>query len=109
MNFRDTPLNVSSLLLIALAVVVMIVLLRKKYDTNLGLIYYLTVIIFTNTTQRDLHPMLLYFGLALALLLRFEFMNKFFTKTVAWLEIAALVMICWSFLIDVFGPSLAPF
>jgi hypothetical protein len=109
MGFRDTPLNISTLLLVALAVVVMIVLIKKRYDTNLGLIFYLTVLIFTNTTDRELNPMLLYFGLVLALLLRFEFMGTFITKAVVFLELAALVMICWSFLIDVFGPGLSPF
>lgn len=104
--FRATSLNVSTLLLVALAVIVIIVLSRKKYDSNLPLIFYVTVMIFIGTTDRGMSPFLLYPGLTLALLLRFEFMNAFFTKFVAWFEILAVVSIIWSFMIDVFGPSL---
>lgn len=92
-----------------LGVIVILVLLRKKVDSNLPLIFYMAVIIFTLTTQRELHPYLLYSGLALALLLRFEFLNEPLTKVVLYLEIFALVCIIWAFLIQVFGPGIAPF
>ncbi len=108
MFFRATSLNVSTLLLVVLALIVIIVLSKRKYDSNLPLIFYVTVVIFIGTSDRSLNGFLLYSGAAFALLLRFEFMNAFFTKLVAALELLALTSIIWSFMIDVFGPGLSP-
>jgi len=41
--------------------------------------------------------------------LRFEFMNPVFTKLVAGLTTAAMGVIVWVFLVEVFGNGQAPF
>lgn len=101
--------NITTLLVVCLAVVAMAVLLRKKYDSNLPLLFYFVALIFTNTTDRSVNPYLMVVGLGLALLLRFEFMNPGFMKLVAGLTTASLAVIIYVFLVEVFGSGQAPF
>jgi hypothetical protein len=109
MDFRSTPLNVSTLLLVALGVIVILFLLKKKVDSNIPLVFYAAIIVFTLTTERELPGWALYSGLVFALFLRFEFLNPILTKAVLYLEIGAMTCILWSFMIQVFGPGIAPF
>lgn len=104
-----TPLNMSTLLLAALAVVGIIMMLRKRYDSNLPLFFYFVVLVFTNMTDRELNPVLLYIGLIFALLLRFEFLNNGFSKFVAWIATASMSLIVFVFLAEVFGDGNPPF
>jgi mannose/fructose/N-acetylgalactosamine-specific phosphotransferase system component IID len=101
--------NITTLLVAALAVVAMVFLLRKKYDSNLPLMFYFIALIFTNMSDRSVNPYLMVVGLAFALLLRFEFMNPVFTKLVAGLATAAMGIIVYVFLVEVFGNGQAPF
>ena len=101
--------NISALLVAALAVVAMFVLMRKKYDSNLPLLFYLVALIFTNMSDKQVNPYLMLVGLCLALLLRFEFMNTGFSKVVAFLTTASLGLIVYVFLAEVFGNGQAPF
>ena len=87
----------------------MFILMRKKYDSNLPLLFYFVALIFTNMTDRAVNPYLMMAGLGLALLLRFEFMNPSFTKLIAGLTTAALGVIVYVFLVEVFGTGQAPF
>src|SRR5947199_196772 len=80
-----TPMNMTELLVAVLAMVAIFMLVRKKYDSNLPLLFYFVAVMFTNLSEREVNPILLYGGLAFALLLRFEFMNQGFAKIVAWL------------------------
>jgi hypothetical protein len=101
--------NISALLVVALAVVSMFVLIRKKYDSNLPLLFYFVALIFTNMSGKVVNPYLMFVGLCLALLLRFEFMNTGFSKVVAFLNTASLAVIVYVFLSEVFGNGQAPF
>jgi hypothetical protein len=105
----STPLNMTTLVLVALAMVGIVMVLRKRYDSNLPLFFYFVVLVFTNATDRELNPFLLYTGLAFALLLRFEFMNRGFSKVVAWFASGAMGLICFVFLTEVFGDGNPPF
>lgn len=109
MSFQPTPLNVSNLLLIAFGALVIFMLAKEKHDTNLSLIFFGAMIAFVSFTNREIHPWLLYGGAALALVVRFEFMNKSFTKFFAvllQLTIAAVIYVC---LVEIFGPGMAIF
>jgi hypothetical protein len=101
--------NISALLVAALAMVAIFVLMRKKYDSNLPLLFYLVALIFTNMSDKAVNPYLMFVGLCLALLLRFEFMNTGFSKVVAFLNTASLGLIVYVFLTEVFGNGQAPF
>ena len=107
--FQPTPLNVANLLLIAFGVVVIALLAKEKHDTNLSLIFFGAMIAFVTFTTREIPPLLLYGGTAMALVVRFEFMNKSFTKFFAillQLAIAAVIYVC---LVEIFGPGIALF
>jgi hypothetical protein len=109
MDFQGTPLNMTTLLVVALAVVAVFFVVRKRYDSNLPLMFYAAALVFTNLTDRGVNPFLLYTGLAFALLLRFEFMNPGFAKVVAFFSTASTCIIIWVFLAEVFGDGTAPF
>jgi hypothetical protein len=103
------PLNLTTLLVVALAVLAVVVLLRKRYDSNLPLFFYFVAVLFTNLTDREINPYLLYSGLAFALLLRFEFLNQGFARVLAFFATGSMFLIILAFLADVFGPGLAVF
>ena len=101
-----TPANITTLLIVALAVISVVFLARKKYDSNLPLLFYFVAVIFSNSTDETVNPYLLYAGLSFALLLRFEFMNHGFVKVVAVFAAGSTLLVIWSFLADVFGGGL---
>ena len=101
MYFNASPTNMTELLVVCLAVVSMIMLLRKHYDSNLPLLFYSLAVMFTNGADRPVHPAILYGGLAFCLLLRFEFMGKKISKAVAFMANAGLIAMIWSMMTDV--------
>jgi hypothetical protein len=103
MQFDASPLNVTGLLLVALAVSVMVFLSKKRLDSNLPLLFYLGVLLYGNMTGRHINVYLFTGGLAFALMLRFEFMNAFFTKAVMALEMLAVMAIAWTYISVAFG------
>jgi hypothetical protein len=106
MNFEATPLNVTTMLLIAFAIYVLHFLAKKKLDSNLPLLFYITLLIYINFSGRSLNPYLFAAGLSLALLLRFEFLNGALTKLVLWLEMLAIAGIAVKFTGDILGLTL---
>jgi hypothetical protein len=109
MDYQGTPLNMTTLLVVALAVVAIIFVLKKRYDSNLPLLFYFVAVVFSNATDRGVNPFLLYSGLAFALLLRFEFMNPGFAKVVSFFATSSLCLIIYVYLAEVFGDGSAPF
>jgi len=101
MEFNATSLNVTEVLVIALAVAAAVFVIRKRYDSNLPLLFYFVLIVFNNMSERGVNPYLLYTGLILALLLRFEFMGGGFAKLVAFLATASLGVIIWVMMAEV--------
>jgi hypothetical protein len=106
MDYQSTPTNMTALLVVALAVVAVIFLLRKRYASNLPLLFYVVAVMFTNLSDRSISPYLLYTGLAFALLLRFEFLNQGFSKVIAFFATSSLVLIIVVFLAQIFGNGL---
>ena len=105
MGFEGTPWDITTLLVVALAVIGVVLLIRKRYDSNVPLLFYFVAVIFTNLSDRGINPYLLYSGLAFALLLRFEFMNLGFSKLIAFFAASSLCLIILAFLAQVFGES----
>jgi hypothetical protein len=103
MYFDATPLNMSTILVIALAIVALIVLLRGRFDSNVPLLFYALTLGLVTATDRTLNIYLLYTGIAFALVLRFEFMGKGFTKFMGILNWLAISAISVAFLDQVFG------
>jgi hypothetical protein len=98
--FRPTPTNVTALLVIALAIFAVAMLMRKRYDSNLPLLFYFVAFIFATFFDRPVDPRLMYSGLALVLLLRFEFLGVGMTKFIAFCANAALVLMIWAMALD---------
>jgi hypothetical protein len=104
-----TGTDLTTLLVVTLAIVAAVLVLRKRYDSNVPLLFYLAALVFLSVTERAMNPYLLYGGLACALLLRFEFLGRGVAKFVAFLTTSTLCLIAWMFLAQVFGEDLAPF
>lgn len=98
MYFNPTPANITALLVISLAAVGVFFLLRKRYDTNIPLIFYFFALVFTNLADRPVDPYIMYGGLGFALLLRFEFMSAGFTKFIALCAAGGLCITAWAML-----------
>jgi hypothetical protein len=103
MSFDATPLNITTLLVCALAFAALTFLLKGRYDSNLPLLFYVATVALTTTTDRTLNTYLLYSGIVFALLLRFEFMGKGFTKFIGIMNSSAIGLILLSFFDDMFG------
>jgi len=101
MYFNASATNITELLVVSLAVVSIILLLKKRYDSNIPLLFYSLAVMFTNGVDRQVHPAILYGGLLFCLLLRFEFMGKKISKAVAFLANAGLVAMIWAMMTDV--------
>jgi hypothetical protein len=101
MEFNATSLNVTEMLVVSLAAVSAILVIRKRYDSNVPLLFYFVLVMFADMSDRGVNPYLLYTGLILALLLRFEFMGGGFAKLVAFLTAASLGIIIWVMMSDV--------
>lgn len=109
MDFQGNPMNFTTLLLVGLAVAAVFFVLRKRYDSNVPLLFYAVALVFTNTTDRGLNPILLYGGFVFVLLLRFEFMSPGFTKVVAFFATSAMCLTIFVFLAEALGDGTAPF
>jgi predicted tellurium resistance membrane protein TerC len=102
MEFNPSPINITELLVMTLAVVAaVLIVMKKRYDTNVPLLFYFFLILFTNLSERELNPYVLYTGLALALILRFEFMGTGFAKMIAYFTAASLCVIIYLMMQDV--------
>jgi len=95
MYFNASPTNMTELLVVCVAIVAVVMLLRKRYDSNLPLLFYFLAVVFTNSFDRQVNPAILYGGLAFCLLLRFEFMGSGISKLVAFLANAGLILMIW--------------
>jgi hypothetical protein len=93
--FNATPTNMTAVLVVSLALVAIVMLLRKRYDSNLPLLFYFIAVVFSRLFDRPVNPFILYGGLAFALLLRFEFMGGIVMKIVNFCAVAGLfTMVC---------------
>lgn len=101
MIFDPTPTNMTEILVVALAVVAIIMLMKKRYDSNLPLLFYCAAVVFTGAFDRQVNPYIMYGSLAFALLLRFEFLNKTFSKLIAFFTAVGLCMTSWAMMSDV--------
>ena|SRR5579872_4043313 len=91
------------LLVALIAVFAVSMVVRKRYSSNLPLLFYLAAMVVTNMADRQVNPYIMYGGLTFALLLRFEFMGAGFAKFVAFATSGGLCLVAWSMISDVIG------
>ena len=102
-------MNMTILLVVTLAIIAIILLSRGRYDSNVPLLYYSAALALSVLTDRGLPLILLYSGIAFALVLRFEFMGKGFTRFIGVANSIAMSLTVLVFLNDVFGDGRALF
>ncbi|HTS46446.1 MAG TPA: hypothetical protein VMH05_00795 [Bryobacteraceae bacterium] len=90
MGFRATPYTVTTALMVAFALLVIYVRMKNWLDSNVPLYFYVILIVYMRAVDGTVPVWLIVAGFALTMLLRFEFLNPFFTKSVKFLEICAL-------------------
>jgi hypothetical protein len=103
MAFDATPINMTTLLVVGLAVVAVVYLFRGVYTSNLPLLFYAAALTMSTMTDRSVNIWVLYVGLAFALILRFEFMGTGFTKFIAMMTSSAMLLAALAYLDQIFG------
>ena len=101
MSFDATPTNMTAILVVCLALSGIIMLLRKRYDSNLPLLFYFAAMVFTHMFERPVNPYIMYGGLAFALLLRFEFMGGVVMRVVSLFAVDGLLTVVCAMMSDV--------
>jgi hypothetical protein len=87
MSFRATNFTVTVLLLVAFTIFMAYVRQRKSLENNWPILYWLLVVFFAIIRPEETFSIeILLVGLACGFLLRFEFMNPFFIKSVRIIE-----------------------
>ena len=89
MHFRATPFSITTALLILFACLVIYIRLNGWLDSNIPILFYLAMIVYTNAMQGQMPPWV-YLGFGFALLLRFEFMSSGFSTALKTCELAIL-------------------
>jgi hypothetical protein len=89
-----------AVLVSALAIVGILMLMKKRYDSNIPLLFYFFAVPFTSMFERPIHPAIMFGSLAFALLLRFEFMGAGFTKFVAFLAGVGLCVMTYALIVE---------
>jgi len=90
MGFQATPYTVTTALLVAFALFVIYIRIKNWLDSNVPLFFYVLMIAYMRAVDGKVPLWLIFAGFGMTLMLRFEFMNPFLTKTVKFLEICAL-------------------
>ena len=94
MYFRGTSFSVTTALLVAFACFVIYTRLRNWIDSNIPILFYLAMIVYTNALDGRLPPWV-YLGFGLTLLLRFEFMSGRVIRIVKLGEMAILALLVY--------------
>lgn len=90
MGFKSDALTVTTALVVAFALFVVYTRLKNWLDSNIPIFFYIILLAFMKSVDGDVPLWLMLAGLALALVLRFEFMNITFTRVVKVIELCAL-------------------
>lgn len=94
MYFRATPFSITTALLVAAACLVIYTRLRNWIDSNIPILFYLAMIVYTNALEGRMPPWV-YLGFGLALLLRFEFMSGGLITAVKLVELTILSLLVY--------------
>lgn len=94
MYFRATPFTLATALLVAFACLVIYTRLRGWIDSNIPILFYLAMIVYTNAMQGQMPPWV-YLGFGLTLLLRFEFMSGGLITVVKLSELTILALLVY--------------
>jgi hypothetical protein len=89
-SFQATPYTVTTALMVGFAFFVLYVRSKNWLDSNVPIIFYIVMIIYMRAVDGQVPLWLILAGFGLGMMLRFEFMNPFLTKSIKFLEFCAL-------------------
>ncbi len=95
---QTNAFTVTTGLLVAFALFVIFTRFKNWLDSNVPIIFYISLAVYSRSLGADDSKVPLWLmlgGVICALMLRFEFMNAFFTKAVKFVEICALAGIAY--------------
>ena len=91
------------LLLVALGVYASTFLFKRRFDSNVPLLFYGCVLVFTVWAGREIGGVVFVAGLLATLTLRFEFMNRFFTTAVLSVALLMLAAVAYRLAAEALG------
>jgi hypothetical protein len=100
---EPTTFNLTTLVLLSLTVWILVVRHRSKLDNNWPLFYYIALVAYSRKFEETIDPTPVLVAVAMALLLRFEFLDGWILKAIKFVETAILVWVMWRCLQLVFG------
>lgn len=92
---RLTPFSVITFIMMVATAGVIWIRFRKPVENNWPLFYYLAVVVYLKAFDGALEPMVVYVGMVVALLLRFEFLGGFILKVVKVADLLILGYFLW--------------
>ncbi|MGI8743517.1 MAG: hypothetical protein ACR2NN_13295 [Bryobacteraceae bacterium] len=95
MHFHATTFSITTALLVAFACLVIYTRLKGWLESNIPILFYLAMIVYTNALQGEMPPWV-YLGFGFALLLRFEFMSGGFTTFLKIGELGVLACLVYN-------------
>jgi len=90
MGFKSDALTVTTALIIAFALFVIYTRFNNWHDSNVPIFFYVSLIAFMKSVDGNVPLWLMLTAFALALVLRFEFMNVTFARIIKGFELCAL-------------------
>src|SRR6202035_1727848 len=90
MELKSDAITVTTALMVAFALFVIYTRLKNWLDSNVPIFFYVILIAFMKSVDGSVPLWLMLTGFALALVLRFEFMNISFARIVKVLELCVL-------------------
>ncbi len=85
-----TTFNITTLLVLAITIWVLVIRYRTRPDNNWPLFYYIALVAYTKKFEDIIDPGFVFVAVVGALLLRFEFMSGWVLKVVMYIETACL-------------------
>jgi hypothetical protein len=90
MQVNSSPDGITAIIVLACACFVIFIRTRNWLDSNFPIVFYLGLVGYAATLEDRFPPYLVYGGLALGGLLRFEFMSPNFTRVIKFCEFGVL-------------------
>jgi hypothetical protein len=87
--------NVTTVLIAAFGLFVIYTRLKNWLESNIPILFYVALILYMKAVDGSVPLWLSLAGLSCALILRFEFINEFFMRTVKFIEIALVSVISY--------------
>jgi hypothetical protein len=95
MRLNSSPDGITALIVLACACFVVYIRTRNWLDSNFPLIFYIGLVMYASTLEDKFPPFLVYAGLGLGALIRFEFMSEHFIRVVKFCEYGVLAAIIY--------------